>query len=134
MGEGSGVSVAEATLIAQEAAGKALKTHTDNLPALMKPVMYEVAETVARRNSADNHKMLTTIFGADVTNQDHLRDVHKDLYYLRDLRISHEQRVSMRRQEFWRATWRYAILALVTGAGAILALVGVNMSNLPKVP
>lgn len=125
------VSVAEATLIAQDAAKKALHEHAETLPLLMKPVMYEVAETVARRQKADMHNLFTVVFGADVTDTDHVRDLHKDLFYLRDQRVGHEARKAVQRQEAWRAFFKLIGQGMAAAIIALGMLLGLNI-NLPK--
>lgn len=125
------VTKAEATLIAQDAAEKALHKHAEHLPNAMKPVMYEVAETVARRGTADMHKLFSTIFGADVTNQEHLRDLHKDLFHLRDQRVTYEARRRVVRQEFYRAMFKYAGVVLFSAITAVAILLGIRLPPPP---
>ena len=126
-----GVSVAEAEIIARDAAKAALREHAETIPKLMKPVMYEVAETVSARATSDMHRLFNHVFGADVTNEQHLRDLHKDLYFLRDQRVSYEQRRAIARQEVVRSVVRSITQALAAAIIAVLMLFGLNL-NLPK--
>lgn len=120
---------AEVQLIAQEAADKAVAKHSEQIPKLMKPTMYEVAETVARRNKEDLGNLFTQIFGADVKNQEHMRDLHKDLYYLRDQRLSYEARKTLARQEIYRAIIKYVTMTVAAAMVSLAMLF--KLSNPP---
>jgi hypothetical protein len=115
---------AEVEIIARDAAAHALEKHAHDLPRLMKPTMYEVAETVARRNSEDFHKIFKHLFGLDTGDLEHVRDFHKDLYFLRDQRMSHEARRALLRREMLRSTVKYFSQALVAAALALFAIFG----------
>jgi len=120
------VTKAEAQLIAQEATEKALEKYAKHLPDIMKPVMFEVSEIVARRSDEGFNKLFTLIFGADVKDQNHLRDLHKDLFYLRDQRVAYDDRRKVVRQEILRASIRWVGTCAVSAAAAVLLLLGIN--------
>jgi hypothetical protein len=125
------VTKAEATLIAQDAAKTALHEHQASLPQMLKPVMYEVAENVARRGQKDLQHLLTAVFGADVANQEHLRDLHKDLYWLRDNRVAHDERKKIARQELLRSAFKLMGTCALAAIAAICAVVGLKVGDFP---
>lgn len=121
---GDDIGRAEVTLIAQEAADKAIEKHHKQLPLLLKPVMTEVAETVAHRQRQDYHHMIGRVFGADIDNADHVREVNKDLFHLRDLRIAAEHIKKTAREAIIRTVAKMAGSTLITVLGAVAIIIG----------
>jgi hypothetical protein len=109
------VSKAEMQLIAQDAATRALDEHTDNLPRILRPMCYDVAEIVAKRQEQALHALISNIFGADVTDKNQVREVQRDLFYLRDKRTDHDKSVRVVKDQVIRSAVRVGILLFFAG-------------------
>lgn len=117
----------EAQGIAKDAAQEALDRHMKLLPDALKPMIYEVAEKVAAKGEAAMRELFSSIFGVDVENKDHVRELQKDLYWARDRRIEHEQDRRMVRSAVRIGALRVAGYILLT---AMLTLLGVKAVGL----
>lgn len=122
------MSKAEAMLIARDAAAEALDQHAKQLPIILKPVMYEVAENVNAMATKNFNMLLSKLLTADVMNDEHIRDFHKDLYYLRDKRVQHESDTATARQEVVKMVAKYGIGVIIIG---ILAWCGLYEPRKP---
>lgn len=116
------VTIAEAKLIARDAADAALDKQSKELPSLLKPVMYEVAESVAARTQRDFIGIFSKVMGADVLDDEHIRDIHKDLYWLRDQRVAKERRITMAFDNIIGSGTKWSVIAALSAAAAYLGV------------
>lgn len=84
------ISRLEAQNIARDAAQEALDRHMKLLPDALKPVMYEVAEKVAQRGQNAMTEIFSNLFGVDINNREHVRELQKDLFWARERRQESE--------------------------------------------
>jgi len=116
------ITKAEVTLIARDAATEAVDRYNDSLPVMLKPTMYEVAENVASQTEKTFIKLFSKVIGADVLNDDHVRDFHKDIYYLRDKRLDSERMSAALKTGAAENAGKLTLTAIFLGALALLGI------------
>lgn len=126
-GESKNVTQLEVQAIVNTAVDKAIEQQTKELPELMKPTMYEVAERVSKRGEEAFKHLLGTLFGVDLLDHEAVRKFQMDLFWLRERRQTAEAQAAALKSSILSGGLRAVGLILTCVLLSVLAAVGLKV-------